>query len=301
MYLRQFNLNLLVALHALLNHRNVARAADEVGVTQSAMSGELRRLRRIFGDELLVRVGREYELTALAQELVDPVREIIVNIEQTIARRPCFDPATDARAFTMAMSDFAMLVLLEPLLHRLGGEAPRVTLHVHPLQSDAVNSMLGPGGVDLLIYPDQDPGSAQKEVLFVDRWVCAVGATHPEVGDRLTLDQYRQLPAITYGVGAELRRSTADRYLRSKGIHAPVEITTESFALAPFLLTRTRMVAMLQERLARRLQTAAGIKLLDPPIPTPDLTEAMFWSPVADADPAHRWLRQTLREVAQEV
>ena len=301
MYLRQFNLNLLVALNALLNHRNVTRAADEVGVTQSAMSGELRRLRSIFGDELLVRVGREFELTALAQELVDPVREIIVNIEQTIARRPCFEPAKDAREFTMAMSDYAMLVLLEPLLLRLGNEAPRVTLHVHPLQSDAVETMLGPGGVDLLIYPDQDPGSARRAVLFVDRWVCAVGANHPEVGDQLTLDQYRQLPAITYGVGTELSRSMADRYLRSKGIHAPVEISTESFVLAPFLLTRTRMVAMLQERLARRLQVAAGIKLFDPPIPTPDLTEAMFWSPVADADPAHRWLRQTLREVAQNV
>jgi DNA-binding transcriptional LysR family regulator len=300
-HLRQFNLNLLVALHALLVHRNVTRAAEEVGITQSGMSGELRRLRRMFGDELLVRVGREYELTVLAQELVEPVREIMTSIEQTVARRPSFDPTSDARAFAIAMSDYAMLILLEPLLERLGREAPRVTLHIHPLQPDGINTMLGPGGVDLLIYPAQESAIARSELLFVDRWVCAVSSRHPDVGERLSIEQYRQLPALTFGVGSQLVSSTAERHVRSLGIEAPVEITTESFALAPFLLTRTRLVALLQERLARRLMHAADIKLLEPPVPTPDLSEAMFWSPVADADPAHRWLRQMMREVAQRL
>src|SRR5215207_3955739 len=300
MHLRQFNLNLLVALHALLVHRNVTRAAADVGVTQSAMSGELRRLRRVFGDDLLVRSGREYELTALAQELAEPVREIIASIEQTLARRPCFDPAADARTFTLAMSDYAMLILLEPLLLRLGREAPHVTLHVHPLQPGGVNTLLRPGGVDLLIlphYPDGESNTTRSELLLVDRWVCAVGARHPDVGDHVTLEQYRQLPSITYGVGAELTRSTAERHFRSLGVLAPVEITTESFAIVPFLLTRTRFVAVLQERLARRLQTAAEIKLLESPIPAPDLNEAMYWTAAADADPGHRWLRQTMRDV----
>jgi DNA-binding transcriptional LysR family regulator len=300
-HLRQFNLNLLVALHALLVHRNVTRAAEEVGITQSGMSGELRRLRRMFGDELLVRVGREYELTALAQELVDPVRDIITSIERTVARRPSFDPSSDARAFGIAMSDYAMLILLEPLLERLGREAPRVTLHIHPLQPDGIHTMLGPGGVDLLIYPDQETASTRSELLFVDRWVCAVSSRHPEVGERLTIDQYRQLPALTFGVGSQLVSSTAEQHVRSLGIEAPIEVTTESFALAPFLLTRTRLVALLQERLAKRLKDAAEIRLLEPPVPTPDLREAMFWSPVAEADPAHRWLRQMLREVAQRL
>src|SRR5919202_1020063 len=134
MNLRQINLNLLVALHALLVHRNVTRAADQVGLTQSAMSGELRRLRGLFGDELLVRIGREYHLTPLAEELAPPVAEIIAAVEQTFSRRLSFEPRTDQRSFSIAMTDYAMLVLMQPLLLRLAREAPRVALHIHPLQ-----------------------------------------------------------------------------------------------------------------------------------------------------------------------
>src|SRR5579859_5304064 len=132
MNLRQVNLNLLVALHALMTQRNVTRAAEAVGLTQSAMSGELRRLRALFGDQLLVRVGRDYQLTPLAEELVEPVSDIMSAVEHTLSRRLTFNPAADERSFSVAMSDYAMVVLLQPVLQRLVREAPRITLHVHP-------------------------------------------------------------------------------------------------------------------------------------------------------------------------
>ena len=96
---------------------------------------------------------RQYELTALARELVGPMNHIVEMIEQTVANRPSFDPATEPREFSLAMSDYAMLVLLEPFLERLQREAPRVALHVHPIQPDPTETLLGPGGVDLVITP----------------------------------------------------------------------------------------------------------------------------------------------------
>ena len=99
--LRRFDLNLLVGLHALLYFRNVTRAAEHVGVSQPAMSRELRQLRQLFGDELLVRVGREYRLTTLARELIEPLGQVIVSIEGAVARRPSFDPAVETRSFTL--------------------------------------------------------------------------------------------------------------------------------------------------------------------------------------------------------
>src|SRR5215216_2732438 len=214
MNLRQVNLNLLVALHALITQRNVTRAADQVGLTQSAMSGELRRLRALFADELLVRVGREYHLTPLAEDLSGPVAEIIASIEDTFSRRVTFDPRLDERSFSIAMSDYAMLVLLAPLLQRLGQEAPRIALHIHPLQPEAASTLLKPGGMDLVIAPQREVENVRQLTLFSDRYVCAVRADHPQVGERLTLTLFERLPRLEWGIGTVLVGSTAERHYR---------------------------------------------------------------------------------------
>jgi DNA-binding transcriptional LysR family regulator len=299
MNLRQVNLNLLVALHALMTQRNVTRAAEAVGLTQSAMSGELRRLRGLFGDELLVRVGRDYQLTPLAEDLVQPVAEIMASVEQTLAHRLTFDPATDERSFSIGMSDYAMVVLLQPVLQRLDRVAPMITLHIHPLQPDAANTMLKPGGMDLVIAPRREPDTAQCATLFSDRYVCVVRVDHPQVTDHLSLELFEGLPRLEWGMGSVLVRSTAERHYSRLG--GRVRATTESFALAPFLLTNTNLLVVLQERIARAFQQAAAIKVLDPPVALPDLTEAMYWSPVAETDPGNRWLRTLFQEVARDL
>ena len=296
MNLRQVNLNLLVALHALMTQRNVTRAADQVGLTQSAMSGELRRLRALFGDELLVRVGRDYQLTPLAEELVEPVSDIIAAVERTLSKRVTFDPAADERAFSIGMSDYAMLVLLQPVLQRLGREAPLITLHIHPLQPDSAHTMLRPGGMDLVIAPLRDVENVRRIALFSDRYVCAVRADHPHVRDDLTLELFERLPRLEWGIGSVLVGSTAERHYGRLG--GRVQVTTESFALAPFLLKHTDMLVVLQERLATAFTQAAGIKVLDPPVALPDLTEAMYWTPLVETDPGNRWLRNLFEEVA---
>jgi len=294
--LRKFDLNLLVALDALLRYRNVTRAGERLGLTQSAMSGELRRLRRMFGDELLVRVGRGYELTALARELVEPVTDVIARIERTIEHRATFDPAAESRCFSVVMSDYAMLMLLQPVLRRAGVEAPGITIDVHPF-NDHLPRLIAAGGVDLVVGPPFELAGVHSQRLFSDRFVCVISADHPQVGARMTPGVFESLPHLTIAWQPPAR-SIADEHLEGAGVRRRVEVTTESFALAPFLVSGTRLVALVPARLAERLREAAGVRIVDPPVPAPELHETMYWSAAADADPAHAWLRRLITEAA---
>lgn len=297
MNLHQLDLNLLVALDALLSERGVTRAGERIGLSQPAMSSALARLRRLLGDELLVRTGREYQLTALAQELQPAVRHIMSLIETTLMRRPAFQPATDERVFAIAASDYASLVVLQPALERISREAPRVTLHLHPLETSP-GEALKQAAVDLVIAPRQLNLPFPCEPLLTDRWVCAVAADHPEVGERLTLDQYLSLPHLVFATDGDRRISLGDRQVSKLGLERRVLATFESFLLLPFLLRGTRLVALIQERLATRVRDAAGLKLLDPPFQIDEITEAVYWHPRHNSDGGLQWLRTVLADVA---
>jgi DNA-binding transcriptional LysR family regulator len=130
--------------------------------------------------------------------------------------------------------------------------------------------------------------------------MCAVWHRHPDVGDALTLALFESLPRLAFGVGTSGPTSTAELHYQRLGIGGRVTTTVNSFVLLPFLLRGTRQVALVQERLARRLQDATDIRLFDPPLPIPPLVVTMFWSAVNDADPAHTWLRTRLAEVARQ-
>jgi LysR family transcriptional regulator, nod-box dependent transcriptional activator len=302
MNLRRLDLNLLVTLHAVLRHRSVTRAAGELGMTQSGVSGELRHLRRVFGDQLLVRVGREWKPTPLAEQLTEPVSDIMRRIDKTVSHHATFDPRTSVREFSLVVSDYAMLVLVQPLVRRLGAEAPSVTLHLHPLTADLAE-VLDVGGADLVMAPSGVVEGRPCRFLVEERWVCAVAADHPEVGDRIDPDLFERLPHLTYrwGVGRPALLAVPDQELARQGVHRRVQMTVESFALVPYMLEGTRLVAVVHERVGRRMQECARIKLITPPFSIDPLLETMYWNPTADDDPAHRWLRELLVEVAAQV
>src|ERR1700677_4298632 len=157
--LRRMDLNLVLPLDALLEERHVTRAAESIGIGQPAMSASLARLRRLFGDPLLVRNGRVHELTPLAQALVEPVHATLTSIGQLLATTPHFDPGTDERTFTVVASDYVTLILLRPLLERLYEEAPHVAVNVIPV-SGATQVELERSQVDLVIMPKELGGPA---------------------------------------------------------------------------------------------------------------------------------------------
>jgi LysR family nod box-dependent transcriptional activator len=298
--LRRYDLNLLLSLHALLHTRNVTVAGDWLGVTQPAMSTDLRRLRQLFADELLVRVGREYQLTALASALIEPLTQVVADVERALAWRPTFDPATEQRSFSVAVSDHVLTILLRHLSARLPREAPRVTIHARGLSgldTDPVRAALT-GDVDLAIGNFRRTEGARSEVLYTDRWMCAVSADNPEVGDCMTVELFSRLPHLEWRLRTPMVQSHAEVFYESLGIERSVPLTTESFALLPYLVRGTRLVALVHERAARQFQ---GLKLLEPPVPIPDVVETMYWSAAVERDAGHVWLRAIMREIARRL
>lgn len=297
--LQRFDLNLLLSLRALLHARNVTLAGERLGVTQPAMSADLRRLRQMFGDELLVRIGREYQLTPLARELLDPLDRALGDLEHALTRRPTFDPATAKRRYTIMTTDYGLIVLMPAVLRRLMAEAPGITVHCHPLAPDFMGLLLR-GEIDLVlgVIGRETPESLKSEVLYTDRWMCAVSEDHPDVppGEQMPLELFEHLPHIEWAMGEPPVHSTAESHYEALGVRRWVVMTTESFALTALLIRGTPLVALVHERLAR---INPGLRLLKPPLPLPELQQRMYWSALSHADPAHAWLRGLIREVAQ--
>lgn len=306
------DLNLLVAFDALMDERSVTRAANRLRLSQPGMSNTLARLRKLFGDPLLVRDGLTLVPTPRADALRQPVRDALAIIGEALAQRTGFDPAQDRATWTVSCSDYSLLMLIGPLVRRLAAEAPGVTIRVLPRAPDPVR-LLRDATADLVIEPAEIMPDAQlaSKRLFADRWLCCVWAGNTAVGnaavddaaggDRMTLDAYLRLGHLVYSMGRGQPASIVDQYLEQSGLPRRIEFTVESFLLAPFLLEGTDLVTVVPERAVPHLRRTAAIRLLEPPVPLPAITEMLWWHPRHTATPAHAWIRARIAEIAAEL
>src|ERR1700709_1467381 len=195
MRLPNLALTLLVSLDALLDQRSVTRAAQQLGLSQSALSASLARLRRHFGDELLARTGNEYRLTPLARQLKPRVRLALDGVERVFTAQPEFDPSESTREFSVLLSDYASAVLGSALAELLGDEAPGARLRLEHNTPEAVDraeqALLT---TDLLVLPHGFVTDLPHADLIRDRWVIVVSADNPDVGETVTLDQLQTIP-----------------------------------------------------------------------------------------------------------
>ncbi|TMR37922.1 LysR family transcriptional regulator [Nonomuraea zeae] len=299
MNLANLDLNLLVALRALLEERNVTKAGLRVGLSQPAMSAALARLRRHFADELLVRQGNRYELTPLGIALRAPVANAHAVLERLFTSRADFNPATEQRDFTLLSSDYAIAVFGARLARVLHEEAPGVRLHFRHVPPDTVESpetVLS--GVDGLLMPHGVISGLPAVELYRDEWVCLVSAGHPEIGERVTLDDLARLPWVVYQRTFD---APVTRQLTMLGLEPHVEVSVQNFQLLPSLVAGTRRVALVQQRLAHLLRDLAPVRALPCPFEAVPLQEALWWHPVHTHDAAHSWLRETAARVAAEL
>jgi LysR family nod box-dependent transcriptional activator len=298
------DLNLLVTLDALLAERNVTRAGARLGLSQPTTSAALAKLRRVFDDPLLVRVGRDFQLSPRAELLVPQVREILELAERAVRDRPDFDPGSDAREFTISSSDYAAIVLLRPVIERISTSGPRLGIHLLPRNADAPG-LLQRGEVDLVVEPTETmrADGLRSTLLFDDRWRCAVwtDSVGDDAGPAMTDGEFERRPYLTYTLGPSHIPNLADQHLMRLGRARTATVTTENFALVPFLLRGTELVSLVLERGVTVFDSAPRVRLVDPPFDLPLLTEAMYWNPRVDADPAHRWLRQQVADAAAEL
>lgn len=303
MNLRGVDLNLLVVLDALLREKSVSRAGEIVGLSQSATSAALGRLREIFHDPLLVRVGRQLALTENAENLIEPLRDALSKVQQTLMQQGGFDPERDARTFTISASDYAVLVLLRPLIKRLEAEAPNVTIHLLPRSRDT-EKMLLEDRVDVVVEPSEllPDSEFPSAALITDRWLCAADVSNKHIGSSkgFSLETFLAAPHLAYGIGLDRQLNLADQHLAREGIQRRIAVTVESFVLVPFLLRDSDLISLVLERTIRELDVP-GVVGFEPPIVLPDIHERMFWHPRHTSDLAHKWLRGRLTETAANV
>src|SRR5690606_17877044 len=241
MNLRQFDLNLLLALDALLKEKNVTRAAERLFISQPAMSGMLARLGQAFDDELLVRVGRNLELTEFAAGIAERVHRCVIEMEELLDSKPTFSPESETRSFCIAASDYAVLLLFGPLMQRLAETAPAISLHFVRLEVEA-GERIAAGEIDFGILPAELELPLPSMPLFEDGWVYAAWAGNSSIGDGLTEEDYQQHPHLAFNISNPGHLSMADEYLSRHGHVPKIAASTSSFTAAAFLLRGTRLL-----------------------------------------------------------
>jgi LysR family transcriptional regulator, nod-box dependent transcriptional activator len=307
MHLNRFDLNLLIALDALLQEKNVTRAAERVFVSQPAMSAALQKLRDYFNDPLLVRVGREMNLTPRGLSLVEPVREALLSIQATLGTQASFDPATVKRAFSVVVADFVIPRVMPRVLRRMVAEAPGVTCAVEEISQTSL-SRLEYGDVDLCLFihdprlhgMDEYPDTLRTLELASVRWVCMVWREHPSVGETITAQQFLSLPhLIARPPGHKAPIADLTRHISSRQID--VRATAQRLVDLPFMIVGTPLIATLPEAVAKRFTTFMPVKIVEPPDVIKDGREVLVWHKRNEADPGHAWLRGLFAEAARQL
>ena len=300
MRFKNLDLNLLVALDKLIRHRSVSRAAEELAITQSAMSNALNRLRLHFDDPLLVQVGRRMEPTPRAIALEQPVRDILVRIDAAVATPPGFEPETSNRRIGLMVSDYSLSTVVPPFLAAVARKAPFMRFDIKP-QQNLPQLQLERGDTDLLIAPGiYCSPDHPSERLLLDPMVCVMDADHPAARHGLSMDLFLEAEHVVM-LPPVIGESFAARVLREAGLSVQIAVTSFSFASLPDLVRSTRRIALVQERLARRMARQGGLAVLDPPLPLPPLEQRVQWHTIRGQDPALEWLRAELHaSIARE-
>ncbi len=292
------DINLLRALEALLEERNVTNAGRRLSLSQPTVSGILARLRRHFGDQLLVREGRDLELTPFAYRLLPMVQETMQQIRATMAMSTQFRPAECTQRFSVVMSDYAMTVLAQPLIKVLSSRAPKVRIDFKPLVGGDYEDESYVRRHDFVITPLGFEVRGHSRPVITDRFVCIADANNPHVHPGWpTREDLARLPQA---VGTFGKRPThVLRQLELHGIHPRVHATVNGFNTLPFLVSGTELVALVPELLAIRFRPLLGLVVRETPFSEVPFVDALHWHRSRSDDLGHRWLRNVILQIGE--
>jgi DNA-binding transcriptional LysR family regulator len=317
--LAAIDLNLLVAFDALARERSVTRAAERVGVTQSAMSHALGRLRDLLGDPLLVRGSGGMTLTARAEALVVPLRSGLVTLGRALAEPPVFEPAAVRRAFRVASPDLFDVLAVPRVLERIRSEAPGVDLGVAPVNDRRLGEALETGEIDAAVVPEVSGlrtqpaelgGGLVRRTLLRDRFVCYLRADHPALGARsakvgarsleLSLAAYVQAShAVVSPSGAG--PGLVDHALEQRGLARRVALRIPHFYSALAITATSDLILTAPSALAQLVPEGSPLVVLPSPLPLPEHSLQLVWHERFSSDPGQRWLRDMLADVARSI
>lgn len=297
-HIAEADLNLLLALDVLLAERSVTAAADRLGLTQSAVSRILGRLRTTFGDPLFVRTSRGLTPTQRALDLAGPLREAVAGLERLLLERPQFRPEQARRRFRLAAVDYAQVTVLARLWTRLAAEAPFVDLELRQPSAESERD-LESGALDLLLMPRQASGAGIVWTPIArDAYVCVVWKRHP--CRRLTPARFAAMDHILVAP-REREGGVVDEVLAQKGLARRVALQVSTFLIVPYALVGTERIATVPRRMAEEFVRLHPLRILKPPLPIPGVVICQGWHEIHRHDPGHHWLRQVVAAEAAAV
>ena len=299
MRFKGLDLNLLVALDALVETRSVSAAARRLNLSQPAMSAALSRLRAYFGDELLVVTGKRMYPTAFAEALTPQLKDCLKGLDVLVSSPNLFDPATAQRTFVVVASDYVTTAVLAPLIARLAERAPGVRLDIVLPNEDSVNQV-AEGKVDLLITPDAYVHPEHPaELLFEERHVVVGWRGNPLFDKPLTEDGVFAAGHVAVSIGHDRVAAFADRQLALMGKPRRVEATVASFTVLPWFLRDSLRLALMHERLAEVMARDFPIVFAPPPFPFPIMRQMTQHHSARAGDQGLQWLKSELTAVVE--
>ena len=306
MNLENLDLNLLIALDALLTERNVTRAAERIHISQPGMSSALQKLRVYFDDPLLDRIGRHMELTARGRSLADPVKAILSQIRDLSDQSKVFDPSQASRVFRIAATTYCCQLLAPKILTLLQKTAPMISVHFEELSTSTLDRLLD-GQNDFAITISarliDNLGSYNEvlawEKLFSDHFVVAVSKDNARVGKTISFDELCELEYIETRFGGVIA-GVSEQILRQQPRQPRIRGWLPTFQLTLDAVSQSDMVTILPSLLIGLKGDRLNVRSLPVPFEMPILEELLFWHRRNNNDPGHRWMADLLTKVAKE-
>ena len=295
--LRNIDLNLLVVLDALLTEKHVTRTGARLHLSQPAISHSLSKLWVLLDDPILIRQGSEVVLSALAQNLQAPLKEILSQIEILLGKSIDFVPANSHRTFRLAMSDYGAAIVLPKLLRQLRAQAPNTTLVVTQDSRHGMFEQIAQGKIDLAlgVFPHLT-ADISSEVLFEETFSCLLDRSTLPASGQLDLDNYLLRPHISVSVDG-CTNGEIDRLLRAEGLQRRIAVSVPHWRTAPSMISNTDLILTVATRTLDNAPLDDDLVSLSPPLPIPPFPFVQIWHNRFGEDPAHIWLREQVRQV----
>ncbi|CAM5490795.1 LysR family transcriptional regulator [Eoetvoesiella caeni] len=298
----RLDLNLLVVFDALLRERSVTRAGQTLGITQSAMSHSLARLRVFFDDALFIKSYRGVTPTAKAEALAPDILAIIDSIRNRVLSQAQFDASQAKRTFSLCVTDMGELVFIPPLLSRLKEVAPHCSIHTLQVPPHNMEATLASGEADLVLGSVMNaPEGLYQQELFMHPFVTIASVKNKEIGDTLSLEQFCSMPHVAVMLAGRSLRAY-DSVIEDAGIKRHIAFTTPHFLFVPLLLDQhPEFLATVPQSLGTVFARHNLVKVFEPPVALPKFSLRQYWHPRFHQDRAIVWLRGLVKETFSEL
>ncbi len=294
------DLNLLSVFQEVYRERQISAAARRLGLTQSAVSNALARLRRSFGDELFVRTAHGMQPTPLAQQMAEPIGAAMAQVALALSQRSRFDPATSGRRFTLAMTDVGEVYFMPVLIERCRAVAPNVEIASIRANGLTLKDDMETGRVDLAIGAFEDVSEAlYHRALFRQRFVSMFRKEHPLARGKVDLARFVAASHLI----VDAAQSPYDRInglLEKAGVTAATRFRVPHFTAVPYIVSTSDLVVTVPQKLAESAASPFGLKWIEPPLALPTLQTNVFWHRRFNHDPGIQWLRGLIADVFAE-